>query len=209
VKKGYTVFSGKRKNLDELVLQALIDGRRTTMEIADHICQALGRQDRLAVHSTISRSGGALRRLEKDGFISRGRKMWDLTFKGAAASLVLFAEPKRIAATVREGYFSDEELEDLFADLKARRMLEPFIKPLVREIREVALEIFRSEEFWEEVKKQTEDLLDSGLDLVKITDQKFYEIVVGECLLWRAQKGKIFETLIDVRKKPPTERPNS
>ena len=92
------IFQGKQKTYNSLILKSLLTGSKTTMQIAEFICEnsrelkfETNRKNEVRkIYSVIAREGSRLDELTQKQYITRKGLMWNLTLKGMCVSLTLF-----------------------------------------------------------------------------------------------------------------------
>lgn len=189
VKKSHTsVFKGKEREYNEYVLRSLIYGQKTTMEVARFIANETEKH-RKTIFSIIARKRGALNRLSEREFVERlPNKKWHLTFKGTATALTLVNDLEMIVRMIRK----DLQVVDLRRKFKFLRLiLGRFFK---EQMIEDLVNWFQSEDYWQALRRKTEQLRDTGVNIEDMTEKEFTYTVLPQLMMDKSAK-KFFKTL--------------
>jgi hypothetical protein len=165
-KSNITIFKGKEAKLNDLILEKLAFGAKTTMELARLISQEDGEKIK-QTYSVIARKGGALDRLSEMGFVSRKEdKTWTLTIKGF--SYALFRLNNKGALEDILQHIDPEQLEQLkkvkseFIKMFKKTPFAPNINLIAKYLtaKQAVLELISCFEYY----------LNQGVDFKKISD---------------------------------------
>lgn len=183
-KSNINVFTGKEAKLNNAILEKLVFGPKTTMELAKLISE--DGQKAKQTFSVIARKGGALDRLAKMGFIVREEdKTWSLMTKGHLYALLLLKNKGRFEEVLHA--IPPElinEIKETISPLKKMFKKTPFAPLFEQLLQKVDTKqvLFNAVEVFE-------DLLRQGVDLKKISNESLETQIATELALRLVAEG--------------------
>jgi hypothetical protein len=178
------VFPGKGGLNRALILMGIACGAKsTTGGLVRFILQnstAKGKKERNYAHvySTIDRKQGALDWLQKHEFIEKELDGWQLTFKGQAVALALFANLDDIMPLIKQDFLSQrskiaesiKEIEDI-----------PLLKGLMpTNTLNNTIDVLGQNEFWEIFRAKAQSLIDKGLNIADFSNEEFAPVLLSQ-----------------------------
>lgn len=192
-------FSGKEASKNKLVLGALLESDKTTMEIAQRIHDTKTARTEWSI---IGRKNGALDRLKDKSYIGRNNEgKWFLSRKGFLCALAFSRDIDLVYPALKKHLEEEKtraELQQVF-----KRFGRLFSSTYAKEVEQLA----DSKGLFKLVAEQTRLMIDKGLDVDSMSDQEFWELAIykayGPVVRKLAQKhmrgivGSKFGSLLD------------
>ena len=173
------IFTGKKSTYNQLILKALATGSKKTWQIAEYIylnrgsipVTKLNKNEVKKINKVICWENGRLNELKKKEYIGRENILWNLTTKGNAVSLTLFADISEIMPFI-EGInilelkeMMSQIFTQLFDDIVPRRARKNFLKIFDKP--------HFSELFIQRIKGYAAKLIQDGVNLDDMSDKEF------------------------------------
>ena len=183
------IFLGKKKEYNQLILKALIFGPKRTQELAHYIFDNSPTKNRNidGIRSVISRQSdnpkrnGRLQELSNKEYIKRNEnREWNLTYKGLGVSLSLYDNIDDVipfVATEMKDNF--KKIRPLFEKILNSRLFSKLTDDKSKrfEIVDLFEEEITSKEFLEYLRKISDELNKTGVDLESMNDKEYSELV--------------------------------
>ncbi len=172
------ILQGKKALYNQLILQSLVLGKKTTMEISAYIAQNDSKCKTCvkSIFSIIDRKGGRLQELSEKHYIEREEKKWGLTIKGI--HIALFQSENLLDQFLSVLPLKDYDNIDLDT-IKQNIMLPPILSRYinVKKFKNKYMEYVFSKQFWINRLRIAGNMINAGVDLDKLSEMEFYSMV--------------------------------
>lgn len=184
-----SIFQTKKVEYNKLILKCLVNGAKTTTQIAEYIYFNRKQKPKLRLHpkkvkepdknkiksivSIISRKKSRLKELETKYYIQKKNDLWYLTSpKGYAVAITLFNSVTEIYP-----YIPIEDLSEMFRRLHEIPIIDAFLNDeRLRKIEDLS----KSSQFLQYMKDCTNELINEGINIDKMSLEEFNVILSGK-----------------------------
>lgn len=194
-----TIFQGKKRLYNELILRSLISGAKTVKQISEYIYASLKREKKLkpkhnplnvkrSIYSVIDRPKGRLQELASKGYIEKREGKWQLTLKGFCVALTLFKSLDDVKRVIPVELF-DRKLKEVFERIVTyppfALMRTPYVDDKYKELlAKVRGNHQLGELFLVKLRDYTSELMDKGVNLDDVSHEEFLNLVGVKMAGW-------------------------
>lgn len=179
-----SIFFGKKRRYNELILKSLISGSKTVKEIVEYIYANTEHKAKhnpvnvkRSIYSIIDRPKSRLWELQAKGYIEKRQGKWQLTLKGFCVALTCFKSFDDVAKVYDFERLYPEVAEAFKSVIKSPKfapLRAPYVDDKVKEISERALkERELGRRFLEKLRDYTLKLIDEGVNLDDLSSDRF------------------------------------
>lgn len=183
-----TIFQGKKRLYNKLILKSLITGSKTVKQISEYIY--LNTEHKLkhnplnvkrSIYSVIDRPKGRLWELSTKGYIEKHDGKWGLTLKGFCVALTLFKSLDDVKRVIPLDVF-DSALKEVFERVVKHPlfalMRTPFLDDKYKELLvKVKANSQLGELFLVKLRDYTSELIATGVNLDDLSYEEFLRLI--------------------------------